>query len=284
MRWPLRRNGTLRRLNSFDTPAAIALLERDPVGSILARVPIEERYPRPSHAVGKFDDDGELVSLCWVGANIVPINFDDSGRDELANYLKKSDRYSNSVVGPADQVLPLWDLIKSYYPTPREIRSNQLSMVYSGGVGVSPDPAVRPARLGEGGIVVPASVAMFTEEVGYDPTIYGSGYAQRAHSLVRDGHTFVRVGEDAYGESRVEFKADVGALAGGVAQIQGVWVHPDLRGRGIATHAMVAVAEQVRETIAPTVSLYVNDFNSGAVRVYEKAGFDVVGTYATVLM
>lgn len=284
MRWPLRRYGTLRRLNSFDKPAALALLERDPVAAILARVPIEEGYPRPAHAVGRFADDGSLGSLCWVGANIVPIGFDETGLDQLATYLGRIDRYSNSVVGPADQVLALWERISPFYPRPREVRPRQLSMVFSGTTDILPDPLVRPARVGEGALVLPASVAMFTEEVGYDPTTFGPSYGQRVHSLVRQGHTFVRLGVDSHGEQRVEFKADVGALAGGVAQIQGVWTHPDLRGRGIATAAIAAVATQVRHSIAPTVSLYVNDYNLPAVRVYEKVGFDTVGEYATILL
>ena len=35
--------------------------------------------------------------------------------------------------------------------------------------------------------------------------------------------------------------------------------------------------------MAPTVSLYVNDFNTAALAVYERVGFRRVGTYATVL-
>lgn len=124
---------------------------------------------------------------------------------------------------------------------------------------------------------------MFIEEVGYDPTSYGPAYAQRVHSLVRDGQTFVRMGS-RQGSPFVEFKADIGALGGGVAQIQGVWVHPDVRGRGLAGPAMLAVAQYVTQMIAPTVSLYVNDYNYAAIRSYDKAGFDVVGEFATVML
>lgn len=283
MRWSLRRNERLRRLHSIDKARALRLLEQDPVGSILVRSPIEQGIPRPSHALGLYDDAGGLSAVCWNGANIVPWGFSDEGLDLLAEYLTSHERISNSIVGRADQVLPLWERVQSDFPTPREVRARQLSMVYHGDPAVEGDPRVRPAQLGEGGIVVPASVAMFTEEVGYDPTVYGSGYAQRAHQLVRQGHTFVRVGEDLQGKLRVEFKADVGALSGGVAQIQGVWTAPDLRGQGIASAAMVTVAELVRKSIAPTVSLYVNDFNHGAVRAYEKAGFAIEGEYSTIL-
>lgn len=282
MRW-LRRPGPLRRLGAADRDAALEVLATDPVASILARVPIEEQWSRPSHALGLFSGAGDLTAVCWHGGNLVPFGFDEAGLDVLASHVLSTRRLFTSLVGPSDQVMPLWDRIKVALGVPREVRQRQLSMVYRGG-GVAPDVSVRPARIGEGHTILPASVAMFTEEVGYDPTIYGNGYAQRVHGLVRAGFTFVRMGVGDDGHPRVEFKADIGACSGGVAQIQGVWTAPDLRGQGIATAAMVQVAELVRETIAPTVSLYVNDYNVAAVRVYEKAGFETVGTYSTILL
>lgn len=283
MRW-LRRPGRLRRLGPADRQAAIDLLATDPVATILARVPIEEGWPRPSHALGLFDDAGVLTAVAWNGANLVPFGFDDDGLNLLAGHVLSTRRIFSSLVGPREQVMPLWERIESGVGVAREVRESQLSMVYAGRESVAPDPEVRPARIGEGAIVLPASVAMFTEEVGYDPLTYGSGYSHRVHGLVRAGHTFVRLGRGTDGRERVEFKADIGALAGGVAQIQGVWTAPDLRGQGIATAAMVQVARLVQATIAPTVSLYVNDYNLPAVRVYEKAGFKTVGEYSTILL
>ncbi|QJC21569.1 GNAT family N-acetyltransferase [Arcanobacterium buesumense] len=283
MMWPLRRRGDLRRLTALDLSQARLFLDQDPVGSVLARVPIESRVRRPSHAVGIDDDGGGLRALCWLGANIIPVGFDDEGLDQLADYVRRHDRIANSIVGPADQVLGLWQRIQADYPQPREVREHQLSMVWSGESNCGVDTTVRMAKPAESGLILPASVAMFIEEVGYDPTSYGPSYAQRVHGLIRHGRTFVRMG-GAGGQMRVEFKADIGALGGHVAQIQGVWVHPDLRGWGLAGPAMARVAQLVSATIAPTVSLYVNDYNIAAVRAYEKAGFVVVGEYATVLL
>jgi predicted GNAT family acetyltransferase len=36
--------------------------------------------------------------------------------------------------------------------------------------------------------------------------------------------------------------------------------------------------------VAPTVSLYVNDYNEAARRVYQRCGFRQMGTFATVLL
>jgi predicted GNAT family acetyltransferase len=46
---------------------------------------------------------------------------------------------------------------------------------------------------------------------------------------------------------------------------------------------VATVVEHGLSTIAPTVSLYVNDYNRRAISVYRKVGFEQVGEYATVL-
>jgi predicted GNAT family acetyltransferase len=43
------------------------------------------------------------------------------------------------------------------------------------------------------------------------------------------------------------------------------------------------VVERARATIAPTVSLYVNAWNTAARRSYARVGLQQVGTFATVL-
>ena len=57
------------------------------------------------------------------------------------------------------------------------------------------------------------------------------------------------------------FKAEVGSLSNSVALIQGVWVHPQLRGRGLAAPAMAAVVQSIQRDLRRMPSLYVNQYN-----------------------
>lgn len=226
--------------------------------------------------------DKELTSLLWSGTNIVPVGTTEDERLAYADFLMARPRYSTSLVGPVDQVLDLADKLAEGWGKPAEIRENQPSMVATQSI-FETDPHLRVASVTDAPLVVPASIAMFKEEVGYDPTDYGPGYVSRVFELCRAGHTFVRMGTGPDGAKRVEFKADIGALALGVAQIQGVWTAPDVRGTGIASRCMASVVQLVTATIAPTVSLYVNHYNHSALRVYDKVGFTQAGTFATVL-
>ena len=129
-------------------------------------------------------------------------------------------------------------------------------------------------------VLLPAAIAMFTEEVGISPLNGdgGASYRARVAELVRSGRAFARI-EDG----RVIFKAEVGAATPQACQVQGVWVAPDRRGRGLAAPGMSAVVELARASISPVVSLYVNDFNAPGRATYRRAGFREVGEFMSVL-
>jgi len=71
-------------------------------------------------------------------------------------------------------------------------------------------------------------------------------------------------------------------LSGPAAQIQGVWLDPALRGRGLSEPAVAGVTEYVLADY-PIACLYVNDFNTRAIRCYERVGYEQVGEFATIL-
>ena len=145
---------------------------------------------------------------------------------------------------------------------------------------VDPDPDVRLVRPGEVGILLPASVAMFTEEVGVSPigADGGAAYRARVSELVAGGRSLAKI-EDG----KVVFKAEIGAVTPQACQVQGVWVPPELRGRGHAKRGMAAVVAFARRSLAPVVSLYVNDFNTPARAAYRGVGFTEIGTFMSVL-
>lgn len=286
MRWLSKTSTTVRRLYGIDKARAVEFLAQDPVNSVLARANVDRMGMGASSAVGLFDPRiNDLTALAWDSGNLIPLGFKEEGLDLLADCVLGRGRICSSLVGPADQVLGLWDRVEPEWGPAREVRAHQYSMTIETSPLIAGDPGVRPALPEELPLVLPASITMFTEEVGYDPMSFGNSYMHRANGLVRAGMTYIKLAPAASGSgSRVVFKADVGALAGGVAQIQGVWVAPDMRGRGLASAGMASVVRQVHATFTPLVSLYVNDYNTAAVQVYRRVGFRIVGEWATVLM
>ena len=274
----------IRALDAHSIDLVKNLIEQDPVRHCFLAARLEQTKQsrfRPSYPdlLGYFDD-GNLKSVLMTGANIVPVNTSLIARQEFATVLIRSGRRSSSIVGPAEEVLDLWSRVSATWGPAREVRSNQPVLSMRSNSSVEIDHDVRYSNLSDLEDLVPACIAMFTEEVGISPTINGGGnaYRNRISELVSSRRSFVK-----YLGSELVFKAEIGTVGAGVAQIQGVWVKPEYRGKGISVSAMAAVVKLVLADVAPVVSLYVNDYNEVALKTYRSVGFEQVDTFATVL-
>jgi predicted GNAT family acetyltransferase len=274
-----------RVLRADELGAATRIAGRDPVANVfvLSRLAaMRATGPRTAGELWGHQVDGELRALCFSGANLVPVEADDSAIAAFAARAAASPRRCSSIVGRAEQVLGFWDRIEPYWGPAREVRASQPLLALDAGVdgGVRPDPRVRIVGPADLGALIPACVAMFTEEVGVSPLTADGGalYRARVRELVEAGRAYARIEDD-----EVVFKAEIGAAVDGVCQVQGVWVNPRLRGRGLAAAGMAAVVALARRHVAPVVSLYVNDYNLAAQAVYRRVGFRRVGTFCSVL-
>lgn len=225
----------------------------------------------------------ELLGLCLAAGNLVPLDLPPEGLEALAEHVRRRGQRFSSLVGPAEQVLALWPLLRRHLGPPRDVRADQPSLMIDHDPVIEADPRVRQSTPEDLDILIPACVAMFTEEVGYSPLTAGGGYERRIKALVNQGRSLVRIDEGPRGRE-VVFKAELGTVGLGVAQVQGVWVHPRHRGRGLAAPGMAAVVHHARAHFAPIVSLYVNAYNTAALATYRRAGFRQVGSFATILL
>jgi predicted GNAT family acetyltransferase len=280
------RTPTARILDESDERAVTRLLAADPVaGCVLAgRV---ETCGTGAAALGAplwgFGSGSSLDAVCLAGANLIPFALPGAERASavaFAERARRAGRRCSTIVGPAASVAPLWELLAPYWGPARDHRPRQPLLAIDGPPAIAPEPRVRPVRPDQLETLLPAAVAMFTEEVGVSPLRVdgGAGYRARVAELVRAGQSvaWIEGGE-------VLFKAEIGAVSRAACQVQGVWVAPAHRGRGIGTAGTAAVVEYARAHIAPVVSLYVNDFNAPARAAYRRVGFRDVGQYASVL-
>jgi ribosomal protein S18 acetylase RimI-like enzyme len=266
----------VRPIGREDEALALAALDRNPVRDVFiaSRILHDGALTSlgPSPLWGAFDHD-HLRGLLHVGPNLVPATDDEDACEALATAA--GGLYpTRMVVGERRTVELLWSLIGPGFPAPREVRRRQF--VYA----VDPDRLVRDphgwapgiARLAERSDedrVLKLSAAMYTEEMGENPMARDpDGYRRRVRMLISRGWTYVY---EAAG--KLQFKMDVGCASHRTAQIQGVYVPPALRGRGVGTTAMSACCGLAFGR-HPNLSLYVNDFNAPAVALYERIGFE----------
>jgi len=270
-------------LSADDLPALRELLDRDPLVNLFVRhrvdlTGLQERL-MGGRVWGYYNDD-ELVSACHAGANIVPVQATPAAIQAFADQVLADGVRPASLVGLRSAVMPLWDRLESRWGPARSLRPFQPFLELDEDPSIAPDPRVHRVLLDEFDVLYPACVAMFTEEVGVDPEIGGaSGYRARVAQLISQGWAFAII-EDG----EVLFKTEVGAATSYACQLQGVWVRPDRRGQDIATRALAAVVEHVRATVAPVVTLYVNDHNRSARRTYERVGFRETEMFSSILL
>jgi uncharacterized protein len=277
------RMSSLRVLRPSDLPEVLELFTRDPVAHVFVESRVRAVGLDPQRLGGEMWGhvvDGRLEALCHAGANLVPVEAGTDAVRIFADRARRQGRRCASIVGPRESVEPLWELLEPAWGPAREIRAQQPVMMTTKPALVPADPAVRRVHPDEIDLLLPACVAMFTEEVGVSPTVVDGGAAYRARvaELIRSGRSFARI-EDG----RVVFKAEIGSVSPSACQVQGVWVAPELRGRGLSVPGMAAVVNESVRAIAPTVSLYVNDFNEAARAAYRRVGLTDCGTFMSVL-
>jgi predicted GNAT family acetyltransferase len=278
----LRLGGAARLLTAADLPALRPLLDRDPVAHCFVASRVETVGLDPWRLGAELWGYGgsRLEAACFAGANLVPVGDAPAALSAFADRARRQGRRCSSIVGPAHAVAHLWDRLEPHWGPAREVRASQPLLATSVPPAVPGDPRVRRVSVSELDVLIPACVAMFTEEVGTSPlgSDNGAAYRARVRDLVLAGRAFARIEN-----GRVLFKAELGAVSMRACQVQGVWVDPAHRGRGLGTLGTAAVVAEALRSVAPTVSLYVNDYNLPARRAYERVGLHNVGTFASVL-
>lgn len=270
-----------KQLSVRDVAQVLGVLDADPVASCMVASRVEKSGVDPRMIHGElWSRGGPLESLCFTGANLVPLRGDLDDLRAFADRACRNPRMCSSLVGRAELTLPLWDMLELDWGPARDVRPDQPLLALGTAPQCRPDPLVRRVRMHELDRYLPAAVAMFIEEVGVDPRVNdgGRGYRRRVANLISSGRAWAR-----FEHGEVIFKAEVGSVSSRVGQIQGVWVNPAYRGRGLGAAGTATVAESILAD-GRTASLYVNGYNRAARSTYARIGFEQVGTFATVLL
>jgi predicted GNAT family acetyltransferase len=264
-----------------DVGAVQRVFDGDPVGCCMVAARVTDHGIDPAAIGGElWTRRGADESLCYAGANLIPLRGAPSDMHAFAEKAMGVARRCSSVVGRAELVLPMWRRLEHTWGPARDVREHQPLMAMASRPLCPIDAGVRRVRVDELEPYLVAAIDMFIGEVGIDPRLGdgGRGYRRRVAGLIAAGRAWAR-----FEHGKVIFKAEVGSQSPAVGQIQGVWVHPEYRGRGLGATGTAAVVASVIGS-GRMASLYVNDFNIVARAAYTRVGFAEVGTFATVLL
>jgi uncharacterized protein len=268
------------RLSNAHERDTLAFLARDPCMNVFLTYLIMfdlSTLTRSSIRVA-FDERGAVTGVAYFGRQIALAGSDD---ETIAAFARDGLSYGGEkmIVGPRETVLRYWSLVGDRHEPARLIRDRQYVMMVDRSLLRPYEHRVvaRRARIDEWTAVADNSAAMIAVELEYDPMRSSPEFTANVRAMIDRGLWWV-------GESigRLCFFCNIGPWSPQTAQLQGIWTPPELRGKGLATAALGAVCDRLLE-MTPTLSLYVNDFNTRAIALYERAGFVTVGEFSTIL-
>jgi hypothetical protein len=182
------------------------------------------------------------------------------------------------LIGEAGAVGELWAEARRRLPPPREDRRGQPVFV----IREPPEPGgsgLRPARLDDLELLLPACAAAHAEELGVDPLARDpEGFRWRTRTQIEEGRSWLWA-EDGV----IRFKAEASAWTPSAVQLQQVWVDPEARRRGYGARGLRDLCRLLLER-TPAVCLFVRAENTPAIRLYQAVGMEHVLDYRSVLL
>ena len=219
---------------------------------------------------------GQLEGVALVGPKMV---FETRSRAALEAFarLALENPARELIRGDEEQIERLSDFLSRRGLAPRlvcrELLLEQLSTVE----GVQAVPDLRHARLEELDQVASINATMLSEEQGMntlerDP----QGALQRLRRRIEQGRVWVLIER-----GRIIFKADVISETPHAAFIEGVYVHPQERGRGCGFRCMTQLGRNLLAHVG-ALCLVVNEENRAAQALYKKVGYRLRSRYCTI--
>jgi ribosomal protein S18 acetylase RimI-like enzyme len=148
-----------------------------------------------------------------------------------------------------------------------------------GGAGRPAARALRPATAEDLDLIAPVQASMIYDESGVNPLARdAAGFRARLARRVAAGRVWVLVEA-----GRLVFKVDVMAETPEAAYLEGLYVHPDERGRGCGRRCLDALSRTLLGR-SRAVCLVVNEQNKAAQSFFFKAGFKLRGLYDSIYL
>lgn len=258
---------------------ALAFLSEAPFENVFLTWLIQEELQAARSGLFVYvENESNVRGVGFFGRQVVLAAPDDATITAFAQTAPVY-RFERMIVGPRPTVETYWECVRNWHAPARLVRRSQpllaleAERLREGTARVR----VRRARANEWETVARNSAAMIRDELEYDPERSGGDFGANVRAMISRGLWWV--GEDS---GELVFFCNAGPHSTYTLQLQGIWTPPEYRGRGLATAALSGVCRELLARVR-TLSLYVNDFNTRALALYERVGFTRVGEFATLL-
>jgi GNAT superfamily N-acetyltransferase len=224
------------------------------------------------------DEEGRLVGVALIGHATLVETDSDEALAAFAHVARGCPR-THVMMGERDRIERFWEHYAEDGRSPRLI-CRELLMEQRWPIQVRDAvPGLRPATPEDLDQVMTVQAQMAFAESGINPLEADpEGFRQRCMRRIELDRVWVWTEE-----GRLIFKADIVSETPEVKYVEGVWVAPDLRGRG---YGLRCLSQLSRELLAKSgaVTLLVNEKSQKAVSFYRRAGYKLRSQYDTIFL
>ena len=261
---------------------ALAFLAGGSVDSIFMSGLIHDNGTQSPHNRGDFrafrGEGGALEGVALVGhATLVEAR--TARALEAFARLAKGCRTAHVIVGEQEKVEQFWTLYRDGGQEPRRICRELLFELRAPVADDQAEPRLRRATFLDLADVLSVNARMAEEESGVNPlTADPEGFRKRTLRRIEQGRVWVLVDD-----GRLVFKADVMSETPEFAYLEGVYVNPEDRRRGVGRRCLAQLSRTLLSG-ARAVCLLVNEQNKDALAFFFKVGFKLRGCYDTIFL
>lgn len=224
------------------------------------------------------DEEGQLEGVALIGHFILFETRTDAAIEAFAD-LAQDCRDAHMLLGEQDQVETFWSYYADGGQSPR-LYCRELLFEQRWPVEVKQAvPGLRLATMNDLDLIVPVHAQTVFDESGIDPLqVDPEGFRQRCARRIEQGQSWVWIEN-----GRLIFKAEVITDTSLVMYLEGVWVDPQERGKGIGTRCMSQLSRSLLSR-SSSVCLLVNEKFQRAQAFYKKAGYKFISYYDTIFL
>ena len=221
---------------------------------------------------------GRLVGVALIGHGVF---IDARSEAALRQFAKLAQGFSRAhmLMGEQEMIERFW---KFYAPNgqPKRRLCREVLFELTKQSAQSDEIAnLRLAQVSDLSLVVPVHATMAFEESGVNPLeVDPDGFRERCRRRIEKGRTWVLVAQD-----QLIFKADIISDTSEVVYLEGVYVDPEQRGKGLGSKCLMQLTQTLLNR-STSVSVLVNQERRPAQEFYKKLGFVSRGLYDTIFL
>jgi uncharacterized protein len=266
---------SVRLLNESDRDVALTFLHKSPVDAVHLIGLIEDygiiNAAHEGQFFGYYEDD-ILLGVALLGHSIVILG-NDTSLQYFAQAAIESKVECQVIFGPHNQVEKYAIHLEKLGRQTRLVRKHQWLICKSPVLSLK-QLHLRRAAMEELDTLAEIHAEMVFEASGIDPhTQDWQGFRSRVAERIQRGRVWVK-----FEEGQIVFKVDVVYQTKSACYIEGFWVRPEHRGKGLATNCVSELIHRLFRKGSVACLVAAPDEKSAG-RVYEKVGFVPAGEY-----